>query len=370
VPGLIAGGPDDDLEVHHLVLTGTNREIGAHLATMALDRHRVVPATGGDPLVTRARRRWYRREWPAHHERMRGVADVHRLAIDDDSVELGLLAYLGAAPSCSVAWLPPSTVAGGHATLSRNFDFPTGTLTEILGGEAQPGELPMTARPYVVETHPTDGGPACLFVCAYELLGGCIDGVNDEGLVVALLADDESTGADPTLAPAVGLNEIQLLRFLLETCATTGEAREALLSAKQHWMFLPCHYLVADASGDSFVWERTANREHLVEGRGEVQVVTNHLLHGRPTPDDLPAGDGPSATYARARRLTAAVAGRSGPLSADQIKAAHACVDRTEPGVPVRTLWHGLYDAAARSLEVSFRLGEGRRSPYARFALP
>ena len=170
--------------------------------------------------------------------------------------------------------------ATGHPTLSRNYDFPTGTLTEILGGEAQPGELPMTARPYVVETRPTDGGPACLFLCAYELLGGCIDGVNEEGLVVALLADDETTDRDPTLAPAVGLNEIQLLRYVLETCAGTAEAREALLAAKQHYMFLPCHFLVADASGDSFVWERTANAEHLVEGRGDVQVATNHLLLG------------------------------------------------------------------------------------------
>jgi hypothetical protein len=374
VSTVIAGGPDDYMEVGHLVLRGTNREIGRRLATTARERHGVVPAVGGDPLVTRARRRWYQREWPAHYERMRGVADVHGVAVDDDSVELGLLAYLGAAPSCSVAWLPPSTVASGHATLSRNYDFPKGTLTEILGGEAQPGELPMTARPYVVETRPTDGGPDCLFLCAYELLGGCIDGVNSEGLVVALLADDESTGADPTLAPAVGLNEIQLLRFLLETCATTGEAREALLTAKQHWMFLPCHFVVADASGDSFVWERTANREHLVEGGGDVQVVTNHLLHGRPSLDDLPADDGPSTTYARARRLTAAVAARTGPLAADEIKAAHACVHREDRGSPARTLWHGIYDAADRSLEVSFYLGDEpaagvRRSPYLRFGL-
>ena len=360
------------MEVVHLVLRGTNREIGRALAETARDRHGVVPARGGDPLVTRARRRWYQQWWPAHYQRMRGVADVHGLDVDDDSVELGLLAYLGSAPGCSVAWLPPSSTASGHPTLSRNYDFPTGTLTQILGGEAQPGELAMTARPYVVETSPSDGGPSCLFLGAYELLGGCIDGVNSEGLVVALLADDESTGADPTLAPAVGLNEIQLLRFLLETCATTGEAREALLSAKQHWMFLPCHYLVADASGDSFVWERTANREHLVEGRGAVQVVTNHLLHARPSLDDLPAGDGPSATYARARRLTAAMAGRT--LSVEEIKAAHSCVHREDPGAAVRTLWHGLYDAVDRSLEISFYLGDEpaggvRRSPYRRFAL-
>lgn len=361
------------MEVGHLVLRGTNREIGAQLAVMALDRHGVAPATGGDPLVTRARRRWYRREWAAHFERMRGVADVHGLSVDDDSVELGLLPYLGGAPGCSVAWLPGPAAASGHPTLSRNYDFPTGTLTEILGGEAQPRELPMTARPYVVESHPSDGGPACLFLCAYELLGGCIDGVNSEGLVVALLADDESTDRDPTLAPAVGLNEIQLLRFVLETCATTAEARDALLAAKYSYMFLPCHYLVADAGGDSFVFERTANADRLVEGAGAVQVATNHLLHGRPSLDDLPAGDGPSATYARARRLTAAVAGRSA-LSTEDIKAAHACVHREDPTSPSRTLWHGLYDAVDRSLEVSFYLGDHpaggvRRSPYLRFAL-
>ena len=350
------------MEVGHLVLRGTNREIGRSLAELAHDRHGVGPAVGGDPLVTRARRRWYRREWPAHFERMRGVADVHGVDVDDDSVELGLLAYLGApAPACSVAWLPESR------TLSRNYDFPTGTLTEILGGEAQPGELPMTARPYVIETHPSDGGPACLFLCAYELLGGCIDGVNSEGLVVALLADDETTDRDPTLAPAVGLNEIQLLRFVLETCASAAEAREALLAAKQHYMFLPCHFLVADAGGDSFVWERTANAEHIVEGRGGVQVATNHLLHNRPSLDDLPAGAGPSATYERARRLTAAVAGRT--LSREELKVAHSCVHREDPASPVRTLWHGLYDAVDRSLEISFHLGEGRRSPYLSFWL-
>jgi hypothetical protein len=297
---------------------------------------------------------------------MRGVADVHGIDLEDDSVELGLLAYLGAAPACSAAWLP--STASGHPTLSRNYDFPTGTLTEMLGGEAQPGELPMTARPYVFETHPSDGGPACLFICAYELLGGCIDGVNSEGLVVALLADDETSDRDPSLAPAVVLNEIQLLRYLLETCASTAEAREALLAAKYSYMFLPCHFLVADAGGDSFVYERSANTDHLIEGGGAVQVVTNHLLHGRPSLDDLPAGDGPSSTYARARRLTAAVAGRSS-LTPEEIKAAHSCVHREDPASTSRTLWHGLYDAVDRSLEVSFYLGEGRRSPYLQFRL-
>jgi hypothetical protein len=131
---------------------------------------------------------------------------------------------------------------------------------------------------------------------------------------------------------------------------------------------------VADASGDSFVWERTANREHLVEGDGKVQVVTNHLLHDRPSLDDLPTDDGPSATYARARRLTAAIGGNGpGPMSKEKITAAHACVHREERDAPARTLWHGIYDAADLTLDVSFYLGDGadgvRRSPYLRFSL-
>jgi hypothetical protein len=91
-------------------------------------------------------------------------------------------------------------------------------------------------------------------------------------------------------------------------------------------------------------------------------------VYGRPSLEDLPSGDGPSSTYARARRLTAAVAGRSS-LTPDEIKDAHSCVHREDPASSSRTLWHGLYDAVDRSLEVSFYLGEGRRSPYLRFAL-
>ena len=97
--------------------------------------------------------------------------------------------------------------------------------------------------------------------------------------------------------------------------------------------------------------------------------MTNHLLHGRASLDDLPAEDGPSATYARARRLSAAIDARPGPLSPEEVKEAHACVHREDPGSPSRTLWHGLYDATDRSLDVSFYLGEGRRSEYLRFSL-
>jgi hypothetical protein len=65
-------------------------------------------------------------------------------------------------------------------------------------------------------------------------VGGCLDGVNAHGLTVALLADDETMSTHP-MEPAgqagVGLNEINVLRMLLDTCADVDEAREGGLSS-------------------------------------------------------------------------------------------------------------------------------------------
>jgi hypothetical protein len=61
-------------------------------------------------------------------------------------------------------------------------------------------------------------------------------------------------------------------------------------------------------------------------------------------------------------------------MSTEEIKDAHSCVHREDPGAKVRTLWHGIYDAADRSLEISFYLGDDpegtvRRSEYLTFGL-
>ena len=113
----------------------------------------------------------------------------------------------------------------------------------------------------------------------------------------------------------MGLAEQQIVRYLLDTCATVDEAKEALLMAKQYYFFVPCHFVVADRSGRSFVWEHSAghNREAIVEAdrfTGGRTVCTNHLLHTRHDLTDLPAEDGAlgtaALTYTRWRSLHAA----------------------------------------------------------------
>src|SRR5688572_5714761 len=71
---VIAGSPADSLEVRHLVLTGTNEEIGRALAEIARDRYGVRPERSRDPLRSRASRRYIEKNYPILRDRLRGVA--------------------------------------------------------------------------------------------------------------------------------------------------------------------------------------------------------------------------------------------------------------------------------------------------------
>src|SRR5262249_10554926 len=139
------------------------------------------------------------------------------------------------------------------------------------------------ARPYIIEMYP-DKGYASLAICAYDLLSGVMDGINSEGLTVALLADDELMSKfpmEPAGTDAGGLGLVQVLRMLRGNSAPVEEAKETLLLTKHYYEVVPVHYLVADRHGKSFVWEfsQTRNREHMIENPGKLLVTTNFSLH-------------------------------------------------------------------------------------------
>ena len=370
---LIAGGePGDFAVVRHLTLHGDQVGIGARLAELAAREHGAQLQPAADPGLTRARRSWLAGHWPQLAGRAEGIARYFGAAPGDDRAETATLPIGFPQAGCSVAWVPPGRSATGAPLISRNFDFPTQTLTELMGGARAPGEPTLAGRPYLIETCP-DRGYATLIVCLFDLASGAVDGINEAGLVAALLADDESPGPRPTFGLQAGLGEHEVCRYLLETCGTADEAIDALRVAKQYYTFVPCHYLVADRAGRAFVWEYDTghNQEHIVRADGPL-AVTNHLLHRYPRLADLPAGPGNGLTYDRARRLDAALH-EPGPLGADQLTARHATIQIYAPGVPVRTLWHAIYDVAALRMDVSFYLGDGpagpRRSDYQSFRL-
>ena len=377
----ITGSPDDFLTVRHLRIDGSQREIGRRLAEAAADVHgaAAAPRPVADPELERVRRRWFGMHHPAQLERIAGVADHFGLDPADPTVTLDWLGTYDLPAGCSVGFYPGAWTKDGHALLSRNFDFPTATFTQIVGLPPLPNERPLAADPWVIELHP-DQGYASIAIGIMDLMGA-MDGINEAGLAVALLADNETPDPEPTGSPQVGLAEQQVVRYLLDTCATIEEAKEALLLAKHYYFFTPCHFMVADRSGRSFVWEHSPrrNREVIVEPDPAADgrlVCTNHLLHRWLDPSQLPDDSGPigtaALTYHRWRTLTAATHDGA-VVDRDDVRDQFAAVRFTAPIQEARTFWHALYDVDEAAAEISFYLhdrdGASLYTPPHRFAL-
>jgi len=376
---ILSGGATDDFTtVHYLAAAGSNREIGRALAAAAESVHgdtaRPHPA---DPVIEGVRRRWFAAHYPAHAERAAGAADHFGLAADDHRWTVDWLNTYDLPAGCSVAFYPGTGTDDGHGRLARNFDFPTATLGEILGGEHRPGERPLGADIWVSELRP-EAGYASVTVGIMDVMGA-MDGINEAGLSVALLADNETPDPEPTGSPRVGLAEHQVVRYLLDTCATVAEAREAMLMAKHYYFFTPCHYLVADRAGAAFVWEHSPRRNQELTvpppdpGTGRL-ACTNHLLHRWPDPSRLPSEEGPTGTaaltYHRWTVLDQALR-TGGTVSRSDIDRHFSSVRFTAPVEGARTFWHGLYDLDEGSVELTFYQrdegGESRYSAPARF---
>lgn len=371
---IIAGGPDSFMEVRHVVLAGSNYEIGKQLAEVAKSQGmRVAPSK--DRTVARLRHEYLKDNYPAHFERMRGMAESFGLSIDDDRYDFsGLWQPMLFGYGCSVVFYPGSATSDGHGILCRNYDFTTGTIS---GFPPDSAHLPMMARPFVLEMHPEEGY-ASIAICAFDLLGGVLDGMNSEGLTVAVLAEDESTGNHGLeRGNEVGVHELLCLRFLLDNCANVQQAKEAMLRLKHYYGFIPCHYIIADRLGKSFVFEFSPqrNQSRIVDGQGP-QIVTNHLISNYADISELPEG----WSYDRFRIMHEAISNKV-RFSIEDMRAINALVRPTSPApqdfsyAPNRTLWHALYDTRQLSLEVSFYLGEsppaeGEVKPIFRYSDP
>ncbi|MFI6496677.1 C45 family autoproteolytic acyltransferase/hydolase [Nonomuraea typhae] len=346
----IAGGRDDFQLVRHIQVSGSQAEIGGQLAEEARRLGwRPAPV---DPQVGRARRSWFAAHWPQHHARMTGAALALGLDPEQDDLTLDGLSMLPQA--CSALWVPPAGSADGHGRIGRNYDFFTLTTSEIMGGPPAPGELPMASRPHVITSRPDDGLAST--VLTMSEFDGCMDGINEAGLAVVLLIADFETATPPEdLSPQTGVNSVQLPRFLLDTCESAEQAKAALLRAEQYDFGTPLHYLVADASGQAFVWE---GPDHVAEAGDGPLCVTNHLLRRHPDPAALPEDTpGSFGSFSRLRSLHERSKGAI--MSAGDLRA--SLLEAEQAGDPtMRTLWSTQFDTAARTMTARFYLGEGR----------
>ena len=357
---VIAGGPNKFVEVRHVVLKGSNFEIGKKIGEIAKkDGTPITPSN--DHIMNRAKREYMAKNYPILHERMKGVAAAYGLNIADDSYDFsGLFQPQMAAPGCSVIFYPASATENGHNVLSRNYDFTTG---DIRGRRPQKGRLAMMARPILFEIRP-DQGYSSLSLCAFDYLGGVLDGINSEGLVVSILAEEESgpkVGQEP--GNEVGIHELMGMRYLLDNCKNVEEAKEALLSLKHYYSFMPCHYIIGDRSGKSFIFEfsPTRNRNYVIDGDGP-QCVTNHLVFLHQKVEEFPE-TGLNWSMRRYKMLYESIRAK-GKFTLEEIAAINArvAVPPNAPSnpeiAPGRTLWYAQYDLENLTLTVKFYLGE------------
>ncbi len=354
---VVAGSGDDFLLATGLRLAGTQREIGAALAEEVAATFPSIVSDPPDPAVSAARRRWTDLHWPEHARRMLGFADHLGLDPHDGSIDLVDLVGIPVGTGCSAVWCPPASSASGCSLLARNFDFRTGSIFEVMGLDGGTvGTPPMMSRPYVIATAPSDVGLGSVVVAACDFTG-CFEGVNEAGLAVVLLADDESSGLRPSWNVQAGVHELQLPRLVLDQCASVAEAIVVLHTLKQYDQSMSAHYLLADRSGAAAVWEReTHNAEHVVPLTDGPSVVTNYLLHRHPVVSDLPDDDPQRGDmFDRARRLAARLS--RVPLAAADVHSALDAVAITGGPPVARTLWHTSFDLDAATMTVEFHLG-------------
>ncbi|MHA2261862.1 MAG: C45 family autoproteolytic acyltransferase/hydrolase [Candidatus Thorarchaeota archaeon] len=383
------------MTVRHLTLLGTNREIGLRLAGIAIERHglNLDDLAAVDSLVAKNQKEYLIEKYPVHWERAQGVADAFGLDAMDAKYDTTRIPYnveLPAMPppvGCSVAFYPPDTTDNGHGMLSRNYDFPTCTLAEMLGitlpTDAMGPIRPMMADPYVIEMYPKDGGYPSLSIVSFDLLSGALDGINSEGLVVSLNGDEiammQAQSAPNLNAMEVGIDETQVLRLLLDTCANVEEAKHVLLNTRHVQALVPCHYIIADKQGKSFVFEiGDQNKGVVIDGVDGPQVITNHPLYQYPTIDDMPEKtsllEAGTSSFERYIRLERAIEETGPPYTLEFMK--NACSEVSAASVISwtpeqfrrqlvassglsRTLWHCLYDTNDRTLSAKFYKNEG-----------
>lgn len=377
---LVAKEPDTYLEVRHIVLRGTNEEIGKALGEIAQEWLGIKKlGTYAGPIYAEARRQYMKKNYPILLERMKGVAKSYGLSPTDNTcVTSGLYYDISIAPpGCSALFFPAGSTTNGHNLLGHNVDFHTATLREMMGLERIEGDHNLYSRDFVLELYPDKGYPS-IVVGALDLLNGFQGGMNSEGLIVALLEDDlgtPSTDVNPLGDDVGGLNMLQLDRLILETCATVEEAKVVILNNKLVAGFLPGHLQICDRSGKAFIFDISPNdfSYHFTENNGQPQVITNHSIFLHPEISKFPpySPKGTYNTFYRYVKLDDYVNGHQGEFSPADVKEAMSLVyahttdiaERSVGPLPHRTLWTMLYDIDERSLEVKFYLKDGPTDP-------
>jgi hypothetical protein len=199
--------------------------------------------------------------------------------------------------ACSALLVAPARSATGAPLVGRNLDYPS-------LGYAEEYSLVTVYRP--------DGARHAFVSVGFPGLVGCLSGMNDAGLTVAVLESFQAK-AGVKRFDRTGTPYALCYRRLLEQCATIDEATALLAATHRSTM---TNLILADRKGVA-VAEVTPGRVIVRGPEGGTCVCTNHYVTEELRP--LVALD-VSRSFERYDALQR-VAGRRGPLGLAEVRA-------------------------------------------------
>ncbi len=373
----------DYAKPHHIIVSGSDEEIGYDLACLAKEKYDCTLYKYADPIYGEARREFFRRNWPAMYERSKGVLRAYGLPEDDNIHDASSLSYdvydtvrgmsleFGA---CSGLVLPIEKSATGKGVFTaRNHDmFPLPAWSALLGKTAPEGAYGVNERPNVIELRP-DTGYKTIMVGGHDLHSPIIDGINEKGLYFTTFADPNGIGE--TAAPfggghINGITQIQLGAYILSTCATVEDVKKAILTTRIIQVGLMWHLMFVGQRGNGTVFEidKTSQAYVFVDRKpGEPLFCTNHPLSAYPDPSTYPEypPEAEHNSFWRMNKLNESYAKLKQPFqesdASDLIDLVHcAFVDwkKAESVVEERTLIKTTCDLSKPEISVRFYLGD------------
>jgi isopenicillin-N N-acyltransferase-like protein len=249
-----------------LVVEGSPEEIGDAVAVLGLRPARRI-ASYPDDMLEHFHGTWLRDSFLAGGRKMveRFPADYRRefeamaraAGVERDKLVLGNTLFdLKKCLACSALLVEPSRSALGGPLLGRNLDYPP------LG----------YAHEYALVTVYRPTGKHAFAAVGFPGLVGCLSGMNDAGLSLAILEAIQTRITTPRLDHE-GVPYALCYRELLEKCSTVVEARQAL--EKMHRSTVT-NLVVADRANVA-VFEVTPKEIHVRVAAGGTCVCTNHF---------------------------------------------------------------------------------------------
>ncbi|WP_328471826.1 linear amide C-N hydrolase [Actinoplanes sp. NBC_00393] len=235
-----------------------------------------------------------------------------------------------------------ATGAPGRSVYARNFDWDFNPAL-VLHTDPPDGHASVSIVDLFYLGVPTGVDPLTDDAARRRLLDAPLlpfDGMNDQGLVVGMAADESGRASAKADRPTVG--SVRVLRLMLDRAASVDEALALLDRVNLDFDGgPPLHYLLADRSGASAVVEFVDGKQVVTRGDPRWHALTNFRLAGADAAEKQA-----DHRYATAR---AALTERAGVLSREQ------AFDVLEAVAQSHTQWSVTYEPHSGAMHVVAR---------------